>query len=62
MCEGEALLVDGVNVALGFVRLPASLAFLLEAAGAVALERCGAILDERILAATAASVEAGAVS
>ena len=34
----------------------------LEAAGAVALERCGAILDERVLAATAATPGAGAVS
>ena len=58
----DELLVDGVNVALGLVRLPVSLAFLLEAAGAVALERCGAILDERIMAATAGVPEAGAVS
>ena len=42
-----------MNLVLGLARGPASLAFLLEAAGAVALERCGAILDERIAAAQA---------
>jgi hypothetical protein len=36
------------------LQAPESLAFLLEAAGAVALERCGAILDERTAAAEAA--------
>jgi hypothetical protein len=36
---------------VGVVRLPASLAFELEAAGAATLERCGAILEERVLAA-----------
>ena len=58
----EELLVDGVNVALGLVRLPVSLAFLLEAAGSVALERCGAILDERIMVAGAAVSGAGPVA
>ena len=53
----DEALCDAVNVAVGLVRSPLSLAFLLEAAGAVALERCGAILDER-----GADAEAGAVS
>ena len=48
----DEMLIDGMNVALGFARLPLSLAFLLESFGAVALERAGAILDERILAGT----------
>ena len=49
----DETLIDGMNVALGFARLPISLAFLLESVGAVALERAGAILDERIMAASA---------
>ena len=40
-------LVDAMNVAVHLLQAPESLAYLLEAAGAVALERCGAILDER---------------
>jgi hypothetical protein len=40
----EALL-DGMNLVAALLRSPESLACLLEAAGAVALERCGAILD-----------------
>ena len=40
-------LVDAMNVAVHLLQSPESLAWLLEAAGAVALERCGAILDER---------------
>ena len=55
--EFNEALVDAVNVAAGLVRSPLALAFLLEAAGAVALERCGAILDDRI-----ADTEAEAVS
>ncbi len=38
-------LLDAVNVAIGLARSPWSLACLLEAAGPLALERCGAILD-----------------
>ncbi len=38
-------LPDAVNVAVALVRSPQSLAYLLKAAGAAALERCGAILD-----------------
>jgi hypothetical protein len=34
------------------LRSPASLAYLLEVAGAIALERCGAILDRWITAET----------
>ena len=41
-------LVDSLNVAIHLLQAPESLAWLLEAAGAVALERCGAILDERM--------------
>ena len=51
----EEPLIDAVNVAVSLVRSPLSLAQLLEAAGAVALERCGAILDERVAAAAPAS-------
>lgn len=41
-------LLEALNAADALVRSPRSLASLLEAAGAVALERAGAILDERI--------------
>ncbi len=41
-------LLDALNVAAALVRSPWSLAWLLEAAGPLALERCGAILDERV--------------
>jgi hypothetical protein len=41
-------LVDALNVAVYLLETPQSLAWLLEAAGSVALERCGAILDERL--------------
>jgi hypothetical protein len=40
--------VGAMNVVAHLLQAPESLACLLEAAGAVALERCGAILDERI--------------
>jgi hypothetical protein len=39
-------LLDAVNVAVGLARSPQSLAYLLEAAGAAALERCGAMLEQ----------------
>jgi len=39
---------DGMNIAVSLLRSPESLAWLLEAAGPLALERCGAILDERV--------------
>jgi hypothetical protein len=39
--------VAAMNVAVHLLQAPESLAYLLEAAGGVALERCGAILDER---------------
>jgi hypothetical protein len=42
-------LVDAIDVAVSLARSPESLAYLLEAAGAMALERCGAILDRRIV-------------
>jgi hypothetical protein len=44
--------VDAMNVVVHLLQAPESLAYLLEAAGAVALERCGAILDERVKAAS----------
>jgi hypothetical protein len=46
-CElfDEALL-DAMNHAVAVVRSPWSLAYLLEAAGPLALQRCGAILDQ----------------
>jgi hypothetical protein len=40
--------VDAMNVLIHLLRSPESLAYVLEAAGAVTLERCGAILDERM--------------
>jgi hypothetical protein len=40
--------VSAMNVAIHLLQAPESLACLLEAAGGVALERCGAILDERL--------------
>ena len=46
--------VAAMNVVAHLLQAPESLAYLLEAAGAVALERCGAILDERIATAHAA--------
>jgi hypothetical protein len=45
-------LVSAVNVAIHLLQAPESLAWLLEAAGGVALERCGAILDERTMETT----------
>ena len=39
--------VDALNVVIHLLQAPASLAYVLEAAGSVTLERCGAILDER---------------
>jgi hypothetical protein len=41
-------LADALNVAAALVRLPGSLASLLEAAGQVSLERAGAILDDKV--------------
>jgi len=42
--------VDALNVLIHLLRAPESLAYVLEAAGSVTLERCGAILDERAAA------------
>jgi hypothetical protein len=47
----DEALVDALNVVAHLLQSPESLAWLLEAAGSVALERCGAILDERTAAA-----------
>jgi hypothetical protein len=41
-------LIEALHVAEGLLRSPEALALLLEAGGQVALERAGAILDERI--------------
>lgn len=41
-------LLDGLNLAIALVRSPDSLTHLLEGAGAVSLERAGAMLDERV--------------
>jgi hypothetical protein len=43
-------LVAAMNVAVHLLQAPESLAWLLEAAGGVALERCGAVLEERTAA------------
>ena len=40
-------LLDAMNVAAGLLRSPQALAYMLEAAGGAALERCGAILGQR---------------
>jgi hypothetical protein len=42
----DEALIGGMNVAVALVRSPLALSLVLEAAGAVALERCGAILAE----------------
>ena len=39
--------LDALNAVIHLIREPQSLAYVLEAAGSVTLERCGAILDER---------------
>jgi hypothetical protein len=41
-------LIEALHVVEGILRSPEALAILLEAAGQVALERTGVILDERI--------------
>jgi len=46
-------LIDSVNCLVSIVHSAGSLAYELEAAGAVALERCGALLEERIVTAAA---------
>ncbi len=52
----EEKATDAMNVLIHLLQSPESLAYVLEAAGSAALERCGAILDERT-AAEAASAE-----
>jgi hypothetical protein len=47
--------VDAMNVLIYLLQTPESLAYFLEAAGSVTLERCGAILDERMSANGTAS-------
>jgi hypothetical protein len=44
----DEALASALHVVDALVRSPESLALLLEAAGKVALERAGAILDERV--------------
>jgi hypothetical protein len=53
----DEALVGAMNVAVHLLQAPESLAWLLEAAGAVGLERCGAILDERTAASGAQASE-----
>src|SRR5262245_30851380 len=53
----DEALIDGINAAVNMIRLPASVAYLLEAAGPVAVLRSGAIFAERIAAARAAEVQ-----
>jgi hypothetical protein len=55
----EERTLDAMNVLVHLLRSPESLAFVLEAAGSVALERCGAILDERVAADRAEKEGAG---
>ena len=43
--------LDALNVVIHLIQAPEALAYVLEAAGSVTLERCGAILDERAAAA-----------
>jgi hypothetical protein len=43
-------LLDGMNVLIHLLQTPECLAYLLEAAGAVTLDHCGAILAERLAA------------
>jgi hypothetical protein len=42
--------LDALNVLVHLIQAPEALAYVLEAAGSVTLERCGAILDERAAA------------
>jgi hypothetical protein len=42
--------LDALNVVIHLIQAPEALAYVLEAAGSVTLERCGAILDERATA------------
>jgi hypothetical protein len=42
--------LDALNVVIHLIQAPEALAYVLEAAGSVTLERCGAILDERAAA------------
>jgi hypothetical protein len=43
-------LLDAMNVLIHLLQSPECLAYLLEAAGGVTLDRCGTILDERLAA------------
>jgi len=49
----EEELIDSLNTAVNLVRGPGSLAYEMEAAGAVTLERAGAIFAARVAAAAA---------
>ena len=49
-------LVDSMNAVVGVVRAPQGITDLLEAAGAVALERAGALLDQRVSPADPAAL------
>ena len=52
----DQTLLEAVNGLVGVLRVPGSLAFVMEAAGAITLERAGAILEERV---QGAALEAG---
>ena len=51
--------IDALNVVIHLLQSPESLAYVLEAAGGVTLERCGAILDERVAADGSGGAAAG---
>jgi hypothetical protein len=51
--------IDALNVVIHLLQSPESLAYVLEAAGGVTLERCGAILDERVAADGSGEAAAG---
>jgi REP element-mobilizing transposase RayT len=51
--------IDALNVVIHLLQAPECLAYVLEAAGGVTLERCGAILDERVAAEGSDGAAAG---
>ena len=55
LLQFDQTLLEAVNGLVGVLRVPGSLAFVMEAAGAITLERAGAILEERVCAAALAA-------
>jgi hypothetical protein len=51
--------IDALNVVIYLLQAPESLAYVLEAAGGVTLERCGAILERRMAADGSGGAAAG---